>query len=122
MCEAGRIRHHLKNNIEDPRNTILIVGYQAQNTLGRRIADGVKRITLFHEELDVKAEVAQIHGFSGHADQRELLALLAPRVATARRLLLVHGEPEQTTALADKARGLGVREVVIGVRGQHVAL
>ncbi len=122
MCEAGRIRHHLKNNIEDPRNTILIVGYQAQNTLGRRIADGVKRITLFHEEFDVKAEVAQIHGFSGHADQRELLALLAPRAATARRLLLVHGEPEQTAALADKARGLGVREVVIGVRGQHVAL
>ena len=122
MCEAGRIRHHLKNNIEDPKNTILIVGYQAQNTLGRRIADGVKRITLFHEEFDVKAEVAQIHGFSGHADQRELLALLAPRAATARRLLLVHGEPEQTTALADKARGLGVREVVIGVRGQHVAL
>jgi metallo-beta-lactamase family protein len=122
MCEAGRIRHHLKNNIENPKNTILIAGYQAQNTLGRRIADGVKRITLFHEEYSVRAEVVQIHGFSGHADQRELLALLTPRFATAKRLLLVHGEPEQTAALAEKARGLGAREVVIGVRGQHVAL
>jgi metallo-beta-lactamase family protein len=122
MCEAGRIRHHLKNNIEEPKNTILIVGYMAQNTLGRRIADGVKRIMLFHEEYAVKAEVVQIHGFSGHADQSELLALLAPRVATTKRLVLVHGEPEQSAALAEKARGLGVREVAIATPGQHVAL
>ncbi len=122
MCEAGRIRHHLKNNIENPRNTILIVGYQAQNTLGRRIADGARQITLFHEEYQVNAEVVQIHGFSGHADQTELLQMLAPRAEDATRLVLVHGEPDQAQVLAQKARGLGFREVVIGRRGDHLEL
>lgn len=122
MCEAGRIRHHIKNNIENPRNTILIAGYQAANTLGRRIADGARRITLFHEEYEVRAEVVQIHGFSGHADQRELLEMLGPRIAGLRRLVLVHGEPDQTSALADKATALGCPEVVIAERDQRLSL
>ncbi|HQL53893.1 MAG: MBL fold metallo-hydrolase [Phycisphaerae bacterium] len=122
MCEAGRIRHHLKNNITNPRNTILIPGYQAANTLGRRIADGAKMITLFHEEYEVQAEVVQIHGFSGHADQAELLRMLGKCVGTAKRLVLVHGEPDQSTVLADKARALGFREVAIAQRGFHLGL
>jgi metallo-beta-lactamase family protein len=122
MCEAGRIRHHIKNNVSDARNTILIAGYQAANTLGRRIAEGAKVITLFHEEYEVKAEVVEIHGFSGHADQAELLHWLAPRAADAKRLVLIHGEPQQTEALADQARGIGFRDVVIAVRDRHLTL
>lgn len=122
MCEAGRIRHHIKNNVENPKNTILIAGYQAANTLGRRIADGARRIMLFHEEYEVRAEVAQIHGFSGHADQAEILDMLAGRATEARRLVLVHGETEQVNTLAAKARGLGFREVVIGTRDERIAL
>jgi metallo-beta-lactamase family protein len=122
MCEAGRIRHHIKNNITNPKNTILIAGYQAMNTLGRRIAEGAKVITLFHEDYPVKAEVVEIHGFSGHADQADLMHWLGPQAAQAKRLVLVHGEPDQTAALAEKAQALGFHEVVIGQRGQHLEL
>ena len=121
MCEAGRIRHHIKNNITNSKNTILFAGYQAANTLGRKLADGAKVITLFHEEYEVRAEVVHIHGFSGHADQSELLRMLTPRAA-ARQLLLVHGEPDQAAVLADKARQAGFRAVTIGRRGQTVKL
>lgn len=105
MCEAGRIRHHIKNNITDPRHTILLPGYQARNTLGRKLADGAKKISLFHEEYEVRAEVVQIHGFSGHADQRELLDKLRPLAGTVGQLYLVHGEQEQSAALAERLRG-----------------
>ena len=122
MCEAGRIRHHLKNNITKARNTILIPGYQAANTLGRRLADGEKRITLFHEQLKVAAEVVQIHGFSGHADQNGLLEMLSERRDTTRRVILIHGEPEQSTALEQKLRERGFDDVLIAKRGQRVPL
>jgi len=122
MCEAGRIRHHLKNNITDPKNTILIAGFQAASTLGRRLVEGVKQITLFHEEYEVRAEVVQIHGFSGHADQTELLRLLAPRAKDTKRLFLVHGEPDQSAVLAEKLRGLGFRDVVIAQHGKPAPL
>jgi metallo-beta-lactamase family protein len=122
MCEAGRIRHHIKNNITNPKNTILIVGYQAANTLGRRISEGAKAITLFHENYPVQAEVAEIHGFSGHADQADLLHWLGPRATEAKRLILIHGEPEQTAVLAQKAQQLGFRDIVVGQRGQHLEL
>ncbi len=122
MCEAGRIQHHIKNNVSDPRNTLLFPGYQAANTLGRKLTEGAKKFTMFHEEFEVRAEVVQIPGFSGHADQAELLGMLKPRMADTRRLFLVHGEPEQTTVLAEKARDLGFREVVIAQRGQRVKL
>ena len=122
MCEAGRIRHHIKNNITSAKNTILIAGYQAANTLGRKIAEGAKTITLFHEDYEVKAEVAEIHGFSGHADQTELLRMLGPRATETKRLLLVHGEPEQTDALTDKARAAGFGQVVVGERGHRLPL
>ena len=122
MCEAGRIRHHIKNNITNPRNTLLIVGYQAVNTLGRRLADGVKKFTMFHEEFEVLADVVQIHGFSGHADQEDLLRMLEPRAATTERIFLVHGEPEQSEALAGKLAEAGFRDVVVAQRGQRMEL
>ncbi len=122
MCEAGRIRHHLKNNIEDSKNTIMIAGWQAAHTLGRRLADGAKKITMFHEKFKVNAEVVQIHGFSGHADQQDLLDLLSPRVPGTKRVFLVHGEPEGAEVLAKKLRGVGFPEVVVAQRGLRVEL
>jgi metallo-beta-lactamase family protein len=74
MCESGRILHHLKNNIEDSDNTILFSGFQAENTLGRRILDGNRRVRIFGEEYDVRARVTRIEGYSAHADSEELAA------------------------------------------------
>ncbi len=122
MCETGRIQHHIKNNVENPRNTILLPGFMAVNTLGRRLAEGARQINLFHEIYQVRAEVVQIHGFSGHADQADLLRLFSPRVADVRRVLLVHGEPDQSTALEGKLHEAGFANVTIGQRGQRMAL
>ncbi len=122
MCEAGRIRHHLKHNITDPKNTILLAGYQAVNTLGRKLEEGARRIMLFHEEFAVRAEVRQIHGFSGHADQADLLRLLGPRANGTRTLYLVHGEPDQTQALAGRLRDAGFGRVVLAEAGQKYRL
>ncbi len=112
MCEAGRIRHHIKNNVEDPKNAILIAGYQAGYTLGRRLAEGAKEINLFHEKYQVRAEVVQIHGFSAHADQQDLLTFLTPLADESRRVCLVHGEEDQRAVLATKLREAGFGEVV----------
>lgn len=122
MCEAGRIRHHLKNNVTDARNTVLIPGYQAVNTQGRRLVDGVKTITLFHDEYPVRAEVVQIHGFSGHADQADLLRMLGALEGRTRRVMLVHGEPEQSSALAALLRTRNYGEVVVAQRGARIKL
>jgi metallo-beta-lactamase family protein len=122
MCEAGRIRHHLKNNIRSKKNTILIPGWQAAHTLGRRLADGAEKITLFHQKMPVRAEVVQIHGFSGHADQTDLLRLLSPLAGKQKRVFLVHGEEDQSEVLAAKLHETGVTDVTIATRGQRVEL
>jgi len=122
MCETGRIQHHIKNNIGKERNTLLFPGFQAAHTLGRRLVDGAKRITLFHEEYEVRAEVVHIHGFSGHADQADLLRMLTPHRQNGVRVLLVHGEPDQSTALQTKLRETGLANVQIGQRGQELRL
>lgn len=122
MCEAGRIRHHIKNNIRSRKNTILIPGWQAAHTLGRRLADGAEKITLFHQKMPVRAEVVQIHGFSGHADQNDLLRLLSPLAGNGRRVFLVHGETDQSEVLAGKLREKGVTDVTVATRGQCIEL
>jgi len=122
MCEAGRIRHHIKNNVQDPDSTIIIAGYQAAHTLGRRLADGVREINLFHEPYQVKARVVQIHGFSAHADRNDLLRLLEPLKDDSRRVCLVHGEQEQRRALAEELRGLGFGRVQIPEKGTRIEL
>ena len=122
MCEAGRIRHHIKNNIEDKRSTLLIAGYQAGNTLGRKLAEGAKTINLFHEEYRVLAEVRQIHGFSAHADQADLLRLLEPVRDHAKQIYLIHGEAKQRATLAAKLAELGFDNVNMGQPGQRVEL
>lgn len=122
MCEAGRIRHHIKNNIRSAKNTILIPGFQAAHTLGRRLADGAERINLFHQSYRVRAEVVQIHGFSGHADQADLLELLAPLARQTQRVFLVHGEPDQSEVLVEKLRAANFPHVEAAQRGQRVEL
>ena len=91
MCEAGRIRHHLKHNLYKPQNLILFVGYQAGNTLGRRLLDGVRRVKLFGEEITVKAEIASLHGTSGHADQTGLLSWYASFDKKPQTVFVNHG-------------------------------
>src|SRR6266852_6424276 len=100
MCEAGRILHHLRNNIEDPRNTVLITGYQAENTLGRKLVDKWPEVNIFGEPMRVRAEIASLLALSGHADQRELLEWLAPITPTLKGVFLVHGELPAQQALA----------------------
>jgi metallo-beta-lactamase family protein len=100
MCEQGRILHHLRNNIEDPRNTVLITGFQAADTLGRKLVEKWPEVRIFGEPMRVRAEISSLDELSGHADQAELLRWIEPVVKTLRKVFLVHGEPEQSKALA----------------------
>lgn len=94
MCEAGRIRHHLKHNLWDPKNSIVFVGYQAEGTLGRALLDGVKEVKLFGETVIVAAEIHNLEGFSGHADQNGLLDWLGGFQKIPKQIFLVHGEEQ----------------------------
>jgi metallo-beta-lactamase family protein len=100
MAEFGRILHHLKNNIEDSRNTILIVGWQAPDTLGRRLVEGARQVRIFGEEYRRRAEVVTLNGFSGHADHAGLVDWVRAFKKRPRDIFLVHGEPEAAEALA----------------------
>lgn len=94
MCEAGRIRHHLKHNLWNKNNSVIFVGYQAEGTLGRCLIEGQKEITLFGEMIQVNAEIHNLEGFSGHADMNGLLTWLGGFEKEPKGIFLVHGEPE----------------------------
>ena len=94
MCEAGRIRHHLKHNLWRPECTILFVGYQAVGTLGRTLIDGAVNVKLFGETIDVQAEICQLTGLSGHADREGLLAWVNAFSPKPKRVFVIHGEDE----------------------------
>jgi metallo-beta-lactamase family protein len=124
MCEAGRILHHLKNNIEDPRNLILIVGFQAENTLGRRLAERRPEVRIFGESYRLRAEVEVMDAFSAHADAKELVEFVQAlnNQKPLGRVFVVHGEEEQCVAFGERVRHeLGLR-VEIPVRGQSFTL
>ncbi|MCX6044329.1 MAG: MBL fold metallo-hydrolase [Chloroflexi bacterium] len=119
MAEGGRIVHHIKNNIDDPKSTILLVSFQAENTLGRRLQDGVNPVRIFGEEYKVRAQVETIEGYSAHADQAGLLHWAnAFDHQRLQQLFLVHGEPEPANVLAGKLREAQVKEVTVPTRGQ----
>lgn len=101
MCEAGRILHHLRNNIQNPRNTVLIVGWQAPYTLGRRLADREPMVRILGEPLDRKAEVVTIGGLSAHAGQTSLVDYARAAKGKMRKLVLVHGEPKSSNPLKE---------------------
>ena len=100
MCEAGRIRHHLKHNLWDSRNSVIFVGYQAEGTLGRALINGAKEITLFGEEIQVNAEIYNLEGFSGHADRNALFAWAAAFRQKPKQIFLVHGEHDAKVSFA----------------------
>jgi metallo-beta-lactamase family protein len=122
MCEGGRVLHHLKNNIGDPRNTILLAGYQAEYTLGRKIEEGWKEVPIFGEPMPLRAEVQKLDALSGHADREEMLAWMKPLVSGLKKVFLVHGEPEQQTAFATAIRERYQLDVVAPGRGQSFDL
>ena len=102
MCEAGRILHHLRNSIEDEKNTILFVGYCAENTLGWKIRNQWEEVNIFGDPFKLRADVEILDSFSGHADQSELLEYFADMKGKRENVYLVHGEPEQSAALCDR--------------------
>jgi metallo-beta-lactamase family protein len=118
MCEQGRILHHLRNNIEDPRNTVLITGFQAADTLGRKLVEKWKEVRIFGEPMRVRAEISSLDELSGHADQAELMEWIKPLVPTLRKVFLVHGEPQQADALARLLHAAHGLDVAIAAPGQ----
>ena len=123
MCEAGRIVHHLSNGVSDPRNMVIIVGYQAENTLGKKLVLREPVVSILGEPREVRAEVVVLNSFSGHADRNELLDYLGmfdrKRV---KGMFLVHGDPDQSEKLGEGLGGIGFRNVSIPVRGEKVPL
>ena len=112
MCESGRIRHHLKNNIGDPKNTILIVSWQAPDTLGRRLTDREKEVHIFGEPYKVRARVATINGYSGHAGEDFLIQWATSLKPQVQKVFIVHGEPASANTLADALKEQGLATYV----------
>ncbi|MEW6182644.1 MAG: MBL fold metallo-hydrolase [Bacillota bacterium] len=113
MCEAGRIRHHLKHNLWRPESTVVFVGFQPQGTLGRRILDGEKSVSIFGEEIAVKAEIVELSGYSAHADQAGLIEWLSNFKTRPKQVFVVHGEPEASENLRGMIeKDLGLQAVV----------
>jgi len=122
MCEGGRVLHHLKNNIGDPRNTILLTGYQAENTLGRKIEEQRDEVPIFGDLMPLRAEVQTLDALSGHADREEMLAWMKPIAGGLKKVFLVHGEPEQQAAFGTAIRERYGLEVIAPERGQSFDL
>jgi metallo-beta-lactamase family protein len=120
MCEAGRVLHHLKNAVESDRNTICIVGFQAQHTLGRRIVERRPRVRILGVERDLFANVVVLNAFSAHGDKNDLRDY-ARKAEGARRVFLIHGEPEQQEPLRDQLTHDGL-DVMIPAAGDVVEL
>ena len=111
MCDVGRIKHHLKHNIWNPKSTILFVGYQAPGTIGYEIVNGAKKVTIFGEEFAVNARIEYIEGYSGHADQEWLMNFVYSFYNKPKHIFLVHGEEESQEVLRNKIlenTGIGV--------------
>jgi metallo-beta-lactamase family protein len=122
MCETGRILHHLKQHIEDPRCTVLIIGYQAPETLGRRLVEKRPEVKIHDRLYAVRAEVVVLNGFSSHADRDDFAAFFGPLAHATRKVRLVHGEPDQAEALAAALRAQGFPDVAVAAPGETVEL
>ena len=113
MCTGGRIKHHLAHNIDRPESTILFVGYQASNTLGRQIVDGAREVRIHGQMYPVKARVERISGFSAHADRSELLKWMDSLPNTPKHVFVTHGEPDAAASF---------RELVAEKKGWNVSV
>jgi len=121
MAEAGRIRHHLINHGKSPENLILFVGFCAEHTLGARILSGAKIVNIFGEPHEIKAQVARIDAFSGHAGKSELIQYVKAITGNIRKIAVVHGDEPSALAWGDTLRKIKPNaEVLVPVRGQSV--
>jgi metallo-beta-lactamase family protein len=120
MCEGGRIVHYLKQHIDDPRCSVVLVSYQAPGTPGRQLLERGPKVRMHGRSLNKWADVIDLNGFSGHADHNDLLDLLAPLAERVERVCLVHGEPERAEALRKALLDSGFRDVLIPSEGQSV--
>lgn len=121
MCEHGRILHHLKNTIEDAKNVVLIVGYQAADTLGRKLVDGDKSVNIFGDPYRVKAGVYVMDAFSGHADRSDLLDYIG-RIEELKKVFLVHGEQTQLDAFTVALHDNNYKDVYVPFYGEQVTV
>jgi metallo-beta-lactamase family protein len=115
MAEGGRVLHHLRNLVEDPRNTVLVVGFMAQHTLGRRLVERRPRVRIWGVERELRAEVVVLNAFSAHADRDDLAAYAD--ACAPRRIFLVHGEPPAQEALSERLAAAG-HQVAVPRRGE----
>jgi len=122
MCEGGRILHHLRNNIEDAKNTVVMVGYCADHTLGKRIIERQPEVNIFGEPHQLRAEVEVMNSYSAHADEAGLLHFFDQMEERPEQLFLVHGAPERQEALATALEAAGYDDVVIPEHGETVTL
>jgi metallo-beta-lactamase family protein len=122
MINAGRIKHHVFNNIDNPRNTILIVGYCAPGTPGGYLRDGVETLRLFGEWKPVRAKVVIMDSFSAHADRMELLDFVRPQKESLKNLFLVHGTYEKQKSFEGLLRSYGFQHIEIPKLGQEYEL
>ena len=119
MMDAGRVKHHLANNISDAKNTVLVVGYCSPNSLGRHIKDGDKQVKIFGEMHEVKADVEIIDSYSAHADYNELIRFLSCQdKEKVKKIFLVHGETEAKVSFKEKLDKEGYKEVIIPKRNE----
>ncbi|MBQ3341943.1 MAG: MBL fold metallo-hydrolase [Kiritimatiellae bacterium] len=118
MCEGGRVLHHLKNGIGDPDNIVLIVGFQAENTLGRRIVEKRSQLNILGEPVELKARVEVINALSAHADRAGLANWLNEVKDNVRHAFAVHGEPEKVSAMVDLLKEHGIQNAVAPMPGQ----
>ena len=118
MCEGGRVLHHLKHCVQDEDNIILICGFQAENTLDRRIVEKRETIKVFGEEVPLRARVEIINALFAHADRAGLIDWISEVKDNVRNAFAVHGEPEKVAAMADILKEQGIRNVVAPMPGQ----
>lgn len=123
MCEAGRVLYHLANEISNPKNTIMCVGYMAENTLGRRIFDGAEKVHVLNADYEVKAKIERCNGFSAHADYNEMIEWLK-NIDTSRlkKIFLIHGEPDQQAGFKQHLADAGFNDVDIVEAGKEYLL
>jgi len=122
MCEAGRILHHLRNGISNPKNTILITGFMAEHTLGRKLVDKWPEVLIYGEPVPLRAEIVKLNELSGHADQHELLDWMAPIAKGLKGVFVVHGEPAAQAVLAGEIEKRYKVPVKVPARGESVVL
>jgi metallo-beta-lactamase family protein len=123
MCEGGRILHHLRNNIGDPKNTVLIVGYCADHTLGKKLVDRLPEVRIFGEMHKLRSDVVVMNRYSAHADEPGLLRVIqSMNKERLRSIFLVHGAPEKQDAFKERLTSEGYRTVIIPEHGESVEL